>query len=196
VVTGLALLVDATREPGPPAPRTARVSLLECALQVGAFDTVVLSFGGEPPPRSRRPWPTLVFACSDGWVGIFPRTDEMWESLCAMTDAVDLLADERLATFSGRQHHTDVIRSRLVPWFAAHPRRQVDEDARAHRVPLALVCDPLDLLDLEQYRERRLFVPSTAPTGEPVLLPGLPFLLDGARLGAASVLPAQRSAVG
>ncbi|TMC46513.1 MAG: hypothetical protein E6J20_20955, partial [Chloroflexi bacterium] len=73
VATAIALLVDATRDPASaPPPRTARVSLLESALQVGPFDTVVLSFGGEPPPRSRRPWPTLVFACSDGWVGIFP----------------------------------------------------------------------------------------------------------------------------
>ena len=196
VVTAIALLIDAGRGSAPPPPRQARVSLLESALQVGAFDTVVLSFGGEPPPRSRRPWPTLVFACSDGWVGIFPRTDEMWESLCAMTDAVDLIGDPRLHTFSGRQQHTEVIRNRLAPWFAAHTRAEADEAARAMRVPLALVCDPLDVLSLEQYRFRRLFVPALAPTGEPVELPGLPFLIDGARLGAGRVVPAQPSAVG
>lgn len=171
-------------------PRTAIVSLIESALLVGTFDTTVLSFGGTPPPRSRRPWPNLAFACRDGWVGIFPRTDEMWEALCVMTERVDLLADPRLATFTGRQQHTEEIREALAPWFAARTKNEAETAARELRVPLAPVCDPGDTLDVVQFRARGLFVPVVAPDGREVLVPGVPYLSDGVRFGAGRVAAA------
>jgi len=111
----------------------------------------------------------------------------MWESLCAMTDRVDLLSDERLATFAARQEHTELIREALSPWFAEHSRIEADEAARSLRVPLAVVCDPLDLLDQESFRARRLFVPVESGTAGEVLVPGVPYLADGLRRGGGRV---------
>ena len=188
-LAAVALLAGALRGAAAPAPRRATVSLLESALLLGTFETAVVAFGGDPPGRRRRPWPALSFACRDGWVGIFPRTEEMWESLCAMTDAVELLADPELASFAGRQRYSERIGAAVAPWFAAHTRAEIDEAARAHRVPLAMVCDPLEVLDLPSHTARGLFVPVTAETGETVRLPGLPFLLQGRRLPVASAPP-------
>lgn len=181
-LVAVALVLDAARAGGHHVPpRRATVSLIESALMLGTFDTTVLSFGGSPPPRSRRPWPNLTFACRDGWVGIFPRTDEMWESLCVMTDRVDLLADDALATFTGRQARTEEIHRALAPWFAVRTRAEADAAAKALRVPLAPVCDPLDTLEVEQFRARGLFAPVPAPGGGTVLVPGVPYLCDGVR---------------
>jgi crotonobetainyl-CoA:carnitine CoA-transferase CaiB-like acyl-CoA transferase len=190
----VALLLDemggAGGGPAPPWPRTIRVSLLECALAIGTFDTAVVSYGGEPPSRDRRPWPTITFRCRDGWVGLFPRNDEMWEALCAMTDRVDLLADPHFATFLDRQRQTALILAAMAPWFAEHTTVEADEAARALRVPLAIVCDPLDVLGLPQMQSRRMFLPVATESGQEVLLPGLPFLLDGVRLGAGQAVDA------
>jgi len=190
-LAAVALLLDALRGSSAGTLRTARVSLLGAALMMSTFDTTVVSFGGEPPPRNRRPWPSLTFACRDGWVGIFPRTDEMWESLCAMTDRTDLLADPRLATFAGRQAHSEFIREAMAPWFAAHGRAEADAAAHALRVPLAVVCDPLDVLEQPSFQERGLFVPVEAEDGRQVLVPGLPYLLDGVRRGPTAVTSAR-----
>jgi crotonobetainyl-CoA:carnitine CoA-transferase CaiB-like acyl-CoA transferase len=189
-LSAVALLLQDQRGALPASPHRVRISLLECALMIGTFDTSVVSFGGEPPPRDRRPWPTICFPCSDGWVGLFPRTEEMWQSLCVMTDRVELLSDPRMETFGGRQKHTQVILDAMAPWFAAHTTLEADEAARALRVPLAIVLDPLDVLDLPQQRARHMYLPVTTQTGEPVIVPGLPFLIDGVRLGGGTAADA------
>jgi crotonobetainyl-CoA:carnitine CoA-transferase CaiB-like acyl-CoA transferase len=185
-LSAVALLLHDLRSAPPATAHRVRISLLECALMIGTFDTSVVSFGGEPPPRNRRPWPTICFPCRDGWVGLFPRTEEMWQSLCVMTDRVELINDPRMETFVGRQKHTQVILDEMAPWFAAHTTVEADEAARSLRVPLAIVLDPLDVIDLPQQRARWMYLPVMTQTGERVMVPGLPFLLDGVRLGGGT----------
>jgi len=184
--SAVSLLIDELRSAHDrprPRSRNADVSLLESTLLMSAYDTVVLSFGGDPPPRSRRPWPTLTFPCRDGWVGIFPRTEDMWEALCAMVDRVDLLNDTRMKTFAHRQENSDALYVELAPWFAARTRGEADAAARSLRVPLAVVYDPLDLIRHEQFVARDLFLEVSARDGRAVLAPGLPYLSDGVRFG-------------
>ena len=63
-------------------------------------------------------YPINVFACRDGWIQIAAASNDQFENLCIVADAVELLADDRLGTPAGRYDHAGLIDAALQPWLA------------------------------------------------------------------------------
>ena len=68
--------------------------------------------------RSRNAAPQGCYRClgEDRWCAISVAGDENWRALCAVIGRLDLAADERFSTLSGRLEHADLIDREIEAW--------------------------------------------------------------------------------
>src|SRR5581483_7451292 len=98
------------------------LSLFEAALaQLAYFGTWAASRGYEPVRRANSAHQSIVpfqnFEAADGWLVVACPKQALWERLCEAIDRTDLLADERYATFAGRDEHRDELLAELAGVF-------------------------------------------------------------------------------
>lgn len=116
------------------------------------------------PQRSDPGAHVKPMACADGWLYIVALTDEQYAGLCR---ALDVEADERLASMAGRHHNRgparDVwreIRSRL----AAMPEAEACARLESCDVPHSPAIAVRDLPSHPQLVHREFFMDSVHPT--------------------------------
>ena len=115
------------------------------------------------PQRSDPAAHVKPLACADGWVYIVALSDDQYAGLCR---ALDVEADERLASMAGRHRNRGLarqvwreIRSRL----AALPLAEACARLEAHDVPHSPAIAVPDLPDHPQLAHREFFVDSVHP---------------------------------
>ena len=123
----------------------------------------VMSRGGD--------WPQIV-RCKDGWIGLCLFTPQQWDDFAGMIGRPDLTGDERLNSMRGRGQHRAFAQSVIQPWLDEHTAAEIFELGGLFRVPVAYVGNGRDVLEMEQFRERGVFVPNVAG----FLQPRSPFL--------------------
>ncbi|NNE73753.1 MAG: CoA transferase [Acidimicrobiales bacterium] len=156
------------------------LSMVECmAIAMSVFMDLAHSMGGSRPLTDRvaRSVETpSIEPARDGWIGFNTNTGEMFQNFLLLIERPDLLADESLATFQGRQARIDEFREIVAAWTTRHTVAEILEKAAELRIPCAQVHTAQTMLDDEQLVARSVFVPN--PTGG-FQQPRRPYAIDG-----------------
>lgn len=89
------------------------VSLLEACLSLNTLDVAHFEATGESPPRigqaARNAAPYQVFRTADGWIVVAAAGQHLWERLCGLLDAPELLTDPRFSSNAARLAHAGAL---------------------------------------------------------------------------------------
>ena len=173
-VAAMARARRACATPGAPAPApTVEVSALEVmAVCLNNYPPLYRQFTGSVSFMSRSgDWPQVV-RCKDGWIGLCVFTPQQWSDFAAMIGREDLSADDRLNSMGGRGRNRELAESVVRPWLETHTPEEICELGELFRVPVALVGNGRDVLAMDHFVEREVFV--ERPEG--FVAPRSPFL--------------------
>jgi len=164
--------------------RSARATGIGPSIEVSALEVLAVVLNNYPPlyrqftgsvsymSRSGD-WPQVV-RCKDGWIGLCLFTPQQWSDFAAMIGRLDLSSDERLNSMGARGRHRELAESVVRPWIEAHTVAQICELGELFRVPVAMVGNGRDVLTMEHFVERGVFV--EYPEG--FVAPRPPFLMS------------------
>ncbi len=149
------------------------VSALEVmAVVLNNYPPLYRQFTGSVSFMSRSgDWPQVV-PCKDGWIGLCVFTPQQWSDFAAMIGRDDLSADDRLNSMGARGRNRALAESVVRPWLETHTVAEICELGELFRVPVAMVGNGRDVLAMEHFVERGVFVQQ--PEG--FLAPRPPFL--------------------
>ena len=116
-------------------------------------------------------WPQIV-RCKDGWIGLCIFTPQQWDDFANMIGRPELVGDDRFNSMRGRGRNRELAQSVIRPWLEEHTAEEIFELGGLFRVPVAYVGNGRDVLSMEQFRERGVFVENAAG----FLQPRSPFL--------------------
>ncbi len=102
-------------------------------------------------------WPQVV-PCQDGWIGLCVFTPQQWSDFAAMIGREDLSADDRLNSMGGRGRNRALAESVVRPWLETHTVAEICELGELFRVPVAQVGNGRDVLAMDHFVERGVFV--------------------------------------
>jgi crotonobetainyl-CoA:carnitine CoA-transferase CaiB-like acyl-CoA transferase len=169
------------------AGSTVEVSALEVmAVCLNNYPALYRQFTGSVSFMSRSgDWPQVV-RCQDGWIGLCIFTPQQWSDFAAMIGRDDLSADDRLNSMGGRGRHRELAESVVRPWLEAHTAAEICELGELFRVPVALVGNGRDVLTMDHFEEREVFVEH--PEG--FVAPRSPFLMSASPVRPVAAAPA------
>jgi len=122
----------------------------------------------------------------DGWVGFATVTTQQWVALTQLIERPELGEDHDLDQAPGRYAQRDRVLEAVQAWTTKRSVEEVMEAAVARRIPVAPVGDGRSVLEVEHFRERRVFVRN--PAG--FLQPRVPYRLSKVELPALRPAPA------
>ncbi len=122
-------------------------------------------------------YPTGIYPCRDGWLGVTTVTPSQWRSLCSMLGLPELGAELRYQVSVNRLEDADAIDAAVGPRFLERTALEWVEAGQAARVPLALAPTPAELFELDQFRDRGAWVEAEHPDQGRFAAPGTPFRL-------------------
>ncbi len=173
------------------ARRTGTGSVVEVnALEVMAvclnnYPALYRQFTGSVSFMSRSgDWPQVV-RCKDGWIGLCVFTAQQWADFAAMIGREDLSGDDRLNSMGGRARNRELAESVVRPWLETHTPAEICELGELFRVPVALVGNGRDVLTMDHFVEREVFV--ERPEG--FLAPRSPFLMSASPVQPVAPAP-------
>jgi crotonobetainyl-CoA:carnitine CoA-transferase CaiB-like acyl-CoA transferase len=147
------------------------------------YPTLYRHFTGSVAAMSRGgDWPQVV-PCKDGWIGLCIFTPQQWDDFANMIGRPDLVGDARLNSMGGRSRNRELAYEVIRPWLAAHTATEIFELGGLFRVPVAYVGNGRDVLAMEHFEERGVFVTNEHGVAQP----RSPFLLH--RSGAVDARP-------
>ena len=138
---------------------TIEVSALEVmAVVLNNYPPLYRQFTGSVSFMSRSgDWPQVV-PCQDGWIGLCVFTPQQWADFAAMIGREDLSADDRLNSMGGRGRNRALAESVVRPWLETHTVAEICELGELFRVPVAQVGNGRDVLAMDHFVERGVFV--------------------------------------
>jgi crotonobetainyl-CoA:carnitine CoA-transferase CaiB-like acyl-CoA transferase len=164
--------------------RAARAGGVGPSIEVSALEVMAVVLNNYPPlyrqftgsvsfmSRSGD-WPQVV-PCKDGWIGLCVFTPQQWSDFAAMIGREELSADERLNSMGGRGRNRALAESVVRPWLETHTVAEICELGELFRVPVAQVGNGRDVLSMDHFVERGVFVEH--PEG--FVAPRPPFLVS------------------
>ena len=164
------------------APIHLDVSIFEAAMCItepgppGTLATGLI----RPRVGINRFWPTYptgIYPCRDGWLGVTTVTPSQWRSLCSMLGLPELGAELRYQVSVNRLEDADAIDAAVGPRFLERTALEWVEAGQAARVPLALAPTPAELFELDQFRDRGAWVEAEHPDQGRFATAGTPFRL-------------------
>ncbi len=183
--------------------RAARASGIAPSIEVSALEVMAVVLNNYPPlyrqftgsvsfmSRSGD-WPQVV-PCKDGWIGLCVFTPQQWSDFAAMIGRDDLSADDRLNSMGGRGRNRALAESVVRPWLETHTVAEICELGELFRVPVAQVGNGRDVLSMDHFVERGVFVEHDG-----FVAPRSPFLMSRAAAtgGASPATPGTSLAAG
>ena len=148
--------------------RSVRATGVGPSIEVSALEVMAVVLNNYPPlyrqftgsvsfmSRSGD-WPQVV-PCQDGWIGLCVFTPQQWSDFAAMIGREDLSADDRLNSMGGRGRNRALAESVVRPWLATHTVAEICELGELFRVPVAQVGNGRDVLAMDHFVERGVFV--------------------------------------
>jgi crotonobetainyl-CoA:carnitine CoA-transferase CaiB-like acyl-CoA transferase len=153
-------------------------SLHECLTIAGnTYADLMHRLGGQPPkvPHRTVEIPSIE-PTTDGWVGFNTNSRAQYQAFLQLIERPDLLADEELATVTGRKARMDEWNELVRAWTRRHPTKEIVAKAAKLRIPVAPVCDGRTVLEQDHFRARGVFV--TNPDGT-FVQPRPPYHVNG-----------------
>jgi crotonobetainyl-CoA:carnitine CoA-transferase CaiB-like acyl-CoA transferase len=162
------------------------VSALEVmAVCLNNYPALYRQFTGSVSYMSRSgDWPQVV-RCKDGWIGLCVFTAQQWADFAAMIGREDLAGDDRLNSMGGRARNRELAESVVRPWLEAHTPEEICELGELFRVPVALVGNGRDVLTMDHFSEREVFVEHA----EGFVAPRSPFLMSASPVRPVAAAP-------
>ena len=150
--------------------------------------------GSEPTPMGNRDGlaaPHGVYKCfaEDSWIAIEVYHDGDWQALCTAIDRPDLAADEELTSAPGRRSRQDELDAAITAWTSGFEEWEAFERLQRAGVPCGPSLDMGRLHAERQLNEGGYLAPVTYPDGRVVVLPTLPWKIDGERTREARAAP-------
>ena len=102
--------------------------------------------------------PYGTFAASDGFYNIGVNRDDFWVRLASAMGRPELGHDPRYATYIERAKRQAEVQALLEEWSMGLPRNAVVAAITAADVPVAPVLDMAEVLELDHFRARGVFV--------------------------------------
>ena len=128
------------------------------------------------------PSPSFLLPCGDGYIGANVLTDAQWRLMCAFFGQPDLADDPRLAdSFDRMARGREIIEPLLEAAVRERSPEEVFHEAQSWRIPFGLVPTVAEAFELLPHQEREFFAAFDHPNAGRVRMPGMPFLIDGAR---------------
>ena len=176
------------------APIHLDVSVFEAAMCITEPGPPGTLATGEIRPRVgiNRFWPTYptgIYPCRDGWLGVTTVTPSQWRSLCSMLGLPELGSEPRYQISINRLEDADAIDAALGPRFLERTALEWVEAGQAARVPLALAPTPAELFELDQFRDRGAWVEAEHPDQGRFATAGTPFRLHRTPAAAGGRAP-------
>ncbi len=170
------------------------VSIFEAAMCITEPGPPGTLATGEIRPRVgiNRFWPTYptgIYPCRDGWLGVTTVTPSQWRSLCSLLGVAELGAEPRYQTSINRLEDADAIDAVLGPRFLERAALEWVEAGQAARIPLALTPTPAELFELDQFRDRGAWVEAEHPDQGRFPTAGTPFRLHRTPAAAGGRAP-------
>jgi crotonobetainyl-CoA:carnitine CoA-transferase CaiB-like acyl-CoA transferase len=151
------------------------VALTECTLP---FVSVALSrvqsatdAAGASGSNTFHGVPYGTFEASDGYYNIGVNRDPVWFRLCEAIGRPELAHDPRYETYSQRSAHKKEVEEILEAWSRALPRDEVLRRIEAADVPVAPVLTVPEVIELDHYRERGIFIETDDGIGGTLIQP-------------------------
>ncbi|MAE94247.1 MAG: acyl-CoA hydratase [Deltaproteobacteria bacterium] len=157
------------------------LSMLECLVGTLSYPMLLAEAMGraKSPPEPARYVPFGIQPCRDGWVGINILTQAHWAAACDAMGAPEFVESRGEVTRDAADYAAfSELRTR---WLETHTAEEVLEQCQSRRIPTAIVCDGLRLVDSPQLTARGFLVKEA---GGAFLQPGPPY-----RLGATPARP-------
>ena len=122
------------------------------------YPTLYRHFTGSVAVMSRGgDWPQIV-RCKDGWIGLCIFTPQQWDDFANMIGRPELAGDDRFNSMGGRGRNRELAQSVIRPWLEQHTPEEIFELGGLFRVPVAYVGNGRDVLAMDHFRERGVFV--------------------------------------
>jgi crotonobetainyl-CoA:carnitine CoA-transferase CaiB-like acyl-CoA transferase len=131
---------------------------------LGAVSASVL--GADRALAGRSTEPPSIVPTADGLVGFCTITAQQFADFLVTIDRADLLEDADLASFAGRRRHAE-FGEIVNGWAATRTTDEIVELAAAMRIPVAPVCSPGTVTEIDHFRERGMFVKNAAGALQP-----------------------------
>ena len=119
------------------------------------------------------------YPCKDGYVGVIAGPDHRWPAVAELMENARL-GDPRFDDRAGRAAHADELDGLMLPWLAAHGKREIFEQAQHLGLAFAYVASPGDILGWEHLRVRDFFAGVEHPAAGRLEYPTGPFKADAA----------------
>jgi crotonobetainyl-CoA:carnitine CoA-transferase CaiB-like acyl-CoA transferase len=124
-----------------------RTSLLQAQIAMLDFQAARWTIAGEVPPQAGNNHPTSiptgVFRTSDGYINIACSGDVMWERLCSVLGAPELVDNPDYADGAARLAHRDQLNSAIEAYTSSRSSDDLVESLNAQGVP----CGPIYSID-------------------------------------------------
>jgi CoA:oxalate CoA-transferase len=141
------------------------------------YMTLIYSYAGFIRRRAGIHFPWGILPCQDGYVGFFFPSQAHWELLCTLLKMPELRDKPEYETPLTREEHRDEITSIIVSWLKGKRMEDVFHAAQELRLPLTLVPNTEQTLEMPQHKARGYFVDIEHPAVGKVTYPGAPFEL-------------------
>lgn len=187
-ITGLAALLDTLLQDAPGqhvdlAKREVGVSTMEHFIAAHSWTGGVShrSGHGYPSQGDEEGFPT-IWETKDGHVSASVTDPGRWEVFCEeFVGKPELAEDERFATQAARQNHRQEVRAIIEEYIATQEKWPLFERFLDHHIPAAVNSTVEDVADLDHLEARKFWSSIPLPSGEPITMPGFPFLVNGER---------------
>ena len=138
--------------------QTLDVSVLETALSLSQFTTVMWTFGRQIRARHGNNFsslhPITLYPCADGWFAVNV-TPNFWDPFTVMLGRPELAEDERFASIDARMQNSGALDAIVHAELGCKTRAEILElGQRACRVPTGILATPEELMADPHLAER------------------------------------------
>ena len=162
VLAGLAAFIATAAGWWSGTGRRFSVSVHEASVTLAESHTAY----GPNGPRGRRGvnrffngYPSGVFRCRTGWLGVGAGTPAQWHAFWDMLGMPGIAADPRLAAADGRTAHADEIEALFTPKLLERSAEEWFAEGLKRHLPFAIVPEIADLPRMELFKSMRAFAP-------------------------------------
>ena len=153
------------------------ISILDAFHTMQPSMTLVFSYAGFVRKRAGIKFPWGILPCRDGYVGFFLPTQTHWEMLCTLIEMPELVDKPEYETPLMRDERRDEITAFIRSWLVDKLMMDVFHAAQELRLPLTMVPNVSQVLEISQHKEREYFTEIDHPVVGRLVYPGAPFKL-------------------
>src|ERR1700720_1334214 len=132
-------------------------------------------------PRNQDVYP--IFACKDGYVRTCVMSPRQWHAMRAWLGEPEQFQDPMYDRIGARFSATREIGALVTEWFADQTMDELVAAGQRHKIPIAAVLTPAEVLASEHFREVGALAMLELAPGVDVAGPCGPFVVDGQRAG-------------